>query len=167
MCPWRDDWPASGVWRALLPTWTLLPRQHGLLPAWMLLPAEEEEAKCLPLSHSLRGAEPFLLPTYCSRVLETPDNIYPMTHKALAEQMVWMKGNSTAEATILKGSILNLRPHQHAGCETTTLSTLPTSQHLSSILTPLHTTMPKSGQPCQWHRKETRAAEHKVQLFCT
>lgn len=139
---------------------------HGLLPARMLVPAEEEEAKCLPLSHSLRGAQTFLLPTYCSHVIETPDNIYPMTHKELAEQMVWMKGNSTAEATILKGSILNLCPCQHAGCETTTLSILPTSQHLSSILTPLRTTMPKSGQPCLQHRKETSAAELKVQLFC-
>lgn len=70
----------AGFWRALLPAWALLPAQMLLLPA-----EEEEEAKCLPLSHSPRGTEPFFLPTYCSHVLETPNNIYPMTHKALAE----------------------------------------------------------------------------------
>lgn len=114
MCPSRDDQPTSGVCGALLPAWTLLPA-HMLLPTWMLLPAEEQEAECQPLSHSLplkKGlSEPFLLPTYCCHVLETLDNIYPMTHKALAEQMVWLKeANCTAEATILKGSILNLMP---------------------------------------------------------
>lgn len=56
---------------AALPVWTLPLEEEE----------EEEEAEHLPSSHSLKGAEPFLLPTHCSHVLETPDSIFPMTHK--------------------------------------------------------------------------------------
>ena len=81
------------------------PAQFGWagLPARTPLPAEEvEEAERLPSSRPLRGAEPFLLPTYCSHVLETPDSIFPTTHKTLAEeQTVWLKEeNFTVETTI-------------------------------------------------------------------